>query len=227
MTAKVVTCFNQKGGAGKTTLSVHLAVGFSRRGFRTLLVDVDPQGTALRWAKEAEGAFPTAVMGLAELGGKVHRELAKYVEDYDVVVVDCPPSADSPTPSSVMLVSDLALIPVIPSPADLWAAEAAKELAHKSKAVNEALLVRTVPNIVQGHTKMAKDALQLLSEDSEVPRTTATIGMRAAFKECALTGTTVHTLPRAKEATEEVEELVTEVLSLLGLRKNKGRGNSK
>lgn len=92
MSAKIVTVFNQKGGCGKTTVSMHIAGTLGVRGCKTLLVDMDEQGTATRWAAQApeEKPFPASVIGLAPSGGAMHREVRKFMADYDYIVVDCP-----------------------------------------------------------------------------------------------------------------------------------------
>jgi chromosome partitioning protein len=56
----------------------------------------------------------------------MHREVRNYIDKFDVIFIDCPPAMNSAAPTSAMLISDLALIPVVPSPGDIWAAEAAK-----------------------------------------------------------------------------------------------------
>ena len=74
---KIIALVNQKGGPGKTTITMHLAGTLARRGFKVLVVDADPQGTATRWAASApdEAAFPTNIAGLAGADVKLHREV--------------------------------------------------------------------------------------------------------------------------------------------------------
>lgn len=131
MTAKVVTVFNQKGGCGKTTVTIELAGTIAMRGYQTLVVDMDEQSTATRWASQAtdDEPFPAATMNLAAMEGKVHREIRNHLDNYDFIFIDCPPAALSPAPSSAMLISDPAIIPIVPAPADMWASFAAKKLA--------------------------------------------------------------------------------------------------
>src|ERR1700693_4650935 len=147
MVAKVITVFNQKGGCGKTTVSMQFAGELGLRGHRGVVVDMEKQDTATRWASQAsdEEPFPAALSNLAAMGGKMHREIRSQIENYDYIVIDCPPAVHSPSPSSAMLVSDLALIPVVPAPADMWAVVAAKQLAANAQATNEILKVRLVP----------------------------------------------------------------------------------
>jgi chromosome partitioning protein len=217
MVAKVITVFNQKGGCGKTTVSMQLAGALGLRGHKVLVVDMDEQGTATRWASQApdENPFPATLSNLAAMGGKMHREIRSQIGDYDYIVIDCPPAVHSPSPSSAMLVSDLALIPVVPAPADIWAVVAAKQLAAHAQATNELLRVRLIPNMVQKNTTLARETLDVLSEDIEIPLATARLGSRSAYRECQLIGATVHKIPRARDAISEVENLVDEALALL------------
>lgn len=223
MTAKVVTVFNQKGGCGKTTIAMSLAGSFGLRGYSALVVDMDPQGTASRWSSAAseDHPFPASVMSLAPMEGKMHREVRNHIDKFDAIFIDCPPSMNSAAPTSAMLVSDLALIPVVPSPADIWAAESAKKLAEAAQANNEELVARVVANMVQRSTSLAKELVELLEEDKEFPLMKSSLGSRAAFREAQILGSTVHRVPRAAAAIQEVEAMTDEVLELLNLPKRK------
>ena len=229
MTAKVITVFNQKGGCGKTTIAMSLAGSFGLRGYTTLVVDMDPQGTASRWSSAApeDRPFPASVMSLAPMEGKMHREVKNHIEKYDAIFIDCPPAMNSASPTSAMLVSDLALIPVVPSPADIWAAESAKKLAEAAQANNEDLLARVVANMVQRSTSLAKEMMELLEEDADFPLMRSSLGSRAAFREAQILGSTVHQVPRATAAISEVEAMTDEVLGLLKLPLRKKVGGRK
>lgn len=224
MSAKVITVFNQKGGCGKTTIAMQLAGSLGLRGFAALVVDMDPQGTASRWASAAaEGSdFPASVMSLAPMEGKMHREVKNHVEKYDFVFIDCPPAMNSAVPTSAMLISDLALIPIVPSPGDIWAAEAAKKLAESAQVTNPTLIARVAPNMVQKHTLLAKDLLEVLKDDEDFKVLNSHLGARSAFRECQIMGTSVHGVPRADTAIDEVEALTDEILGLLGIKQKRG-----
>jgi chromosome partitioning protein len=111
-------------------------------------------------------------------------------------------------------VSDLAVIPVVPSPADIWAAVAAKKLAAHAQGTNPSLKVVAVFNMVQ-RTAMAKGALDVMSEDENVPVLKSQLGLRSAYRECQVMGATVHSVPRAGAAVAEVEGLVDEILKVM------------
>ena len=217
MAAHVVAVVNQKGGAGKSTLTMQLAGTLGRRGMKVLVVDADSQGTATRWATAAadETPFPAAVMGLSAAGGKVHREVAKFAEDYEVIVIDCPPAVDSPVPQSALLIADLALIPVIPSPPDLWAAIGIRDLVEHIGTINETLAARLVINDLEPRTTLAKEALEILPAFN-VPVARVYLHHRTAYRQSAAFGGTVHDLGnKAIAAIREINALTDEVITLL------------
>ena len=217
MTAKIITVANQKGGSGKTTVAMQVAGTLGLRNYRVLVIDADPQGTATRWAASAddEKPFPATVAGLSAAGGKVHREVQKFAENYDFIVVDCPPAVDSPVPQSALLISDLVLVPVIPSPADLWAATGIQQLITNIQDMNEALQARLIPNMCQPNTTLAKDAMDVLN-DFGIPLTDSHIHLRTAYRRSAVFGATVHEQgSSASAAIQEIDTLVDEVLNII------------
>jgi chromosome partitioning protein len=224
--AKIIAVVNQKGGSGKTTLSMQLAGALARRGNKVLVVDADPQGTATRWAASAEDdrPFPASVVGLSAASTKVHREVKKFVEDYRYIIIDCPPAADSPVPQSALLVADLALVPVIPSPLDMWAAVGIREVIGNVGDINEELTSRLVINQLQPNTTLAKEALEVFPEFGiEVCKTY--MRQRQVYRQSAVFGQTVHDFgAKAAAAAEEVEALTDEVLRLLNGRGRNPKG---
>ncbi len=221
MTAKIIAVCNQKGGSGKTTLSMQLAGTLARRKNKVLVVDADPQGTATRWAASADDAnpFPASVVGLSAASEKVHREVKKFVSDYDFIVIDCPPAADSPVPQSALLIADLALVPIIPSPLDLWASVGIRQVIENVRDINETLTARLVVNQCQPKTNLAKDTLEVLPEFG-IPVCKNYLRQRTAYRQSAVFGQTVQDFgAKAKDAIQEIEALTKEVLSILKNKK--------
>jgi len=217
--AKIITVANQKGGAGKTTIAMQIAATAARRGLRTAVCDADPQGTALRWAAAAEEhrVFPADVFSLAAAGKQLHRELVRYVDRYDVIVVDCPPSVESVAARSALLVSNLVLVPVIPSPLDVWASVGIRELIDQCSINNEGLLARIVLNQVEPRTNLAKEVIEALDEFG-IEILSSRLGHRTAYRASAAFGQSVHDFgSQATTAIEEVEALTAEALALIGL----------
>ena len=214
MSAKIWTICNQKGGSGKTTATMQIAGALARREFRVLVADADPQGTATRWAASAsdETPFPCAVVGMANAGGKTHREVAKFADNYDFILIDCPPAADSPVPHSALLVSDLALVPLVPSPLDLWASVGIREVIARMSDINDALQARLLLNQAQPQHNLTKETLEILPEFG-IALCQTQWRQRAAFRQSAVWGQTVHDGTN-KAAIQEVESLTDELLQL-------------
>ena len=224
LTAKIITVFNEKGGAGKTTVSVHIAGTLGKRGKRVKLTDIDPQNTSSRWIAQARDhkEFPARIANLSALGGNVHREMRHDMESFDYIVVDCPPSSESPAANSALTVSDLAVVPVVPSPNDLWAVATAKRLVTAAMHTNRDLRGVTVLNMVQ-RTTLTAVAAEELGKDTSIPLLRTQLGLRSAYKECPLVGGTVHDIRRAKEAVSEVESMVDEILLALEAGQERGK----
>ena len=111
--------FNQKGGVGKSTLSICLAASLARTGARVLLIDADPQGSALDWAAARQGPPLFTVVGFPR--PSIHKEIGQIGQGYDHIVIDGPPRVTDLARSAIMA-SDVVVIPVQPSPYDIWAA---------------------------------------------------------------------------------------------------------
>lgn len=220
MTATIISVFNQKGGAGKTTVAMNLGGTLALRGHRVLVADLDPQGNSTRWYASApdDNPFPANVVNIAHTEQKAHRAIKDHLENYDYIVVDCPPSIDMRNPintasASAMLISDLVLIPTIPSPSDLWAMVDARKLVQGIQAINEGLRLKVVANMVQKNLGITKVIMGALEEEGDLLETK--LGSRAAYRESPAIGATVHAVPRATAAINEVETLTDEVLTVL------------
>lgn len=216
LNTKIIAIANQKGGCGKTTITMQLSGALSRDKFKILVVDADPQGTATRWAANADDSTPfiAHIAGLSAAGIKVHKEIKKYVGYYDFILIDCPPSVDSVTPHSALMVSDLVLIPMIPSPADLWAAVGIQQLIEQVQVINEGLQARIIPNMCQPNINLTQDVLEVLNNFGiEVFNTY--LCLRTAYRQSAVLGKTVYDIKGADKAISEIESLKNEVLNLL------------
>ena len=204
----IVSVLNQKGGVGKTTLAVTIATALSQRGQRVLLVDADPQGSALDWSASRETSPLFAVMGFPK--PILHRELSKLAEGYQAVIIDGPPRIDDLARSAIMA-SEIVLIPVQPSPYDVWAAKEITDLVNQSIVFKETLKTAFVINRKIVNTTLGRDVTDALSAYA-FPVMKAQICQRVAFAESAGRGQTVLETDPKGTASQEITALVDELL---------------
>jgi chromosome partitioning protein len=131
--AKVIAVAQQKGGAGKTMLTAQLAVAWAETA-RVAVLDIDPQGSLTAWGRlreHAAKALPGITISTVS-GWRLSGELERLKAAHDIVLIDTPPVIDSDARRAIRA-ADLVLIPLNPSPPDLWAAEGTLKLAAQEK----------------------------------------------------------------------------------------------
>lgn len=207
---RVIAVLNQKGGAGKTTIATHLARALQLAGHKVLLIDSDPQGSARDWAA-VDDAQPVPVVGIDR--PTIERDL-KSIAPHDYVVIDGAPQAADLAISAIKA-SDLVLIPVQPSPYDIWAASDLVDLVKQRIEVTDGRLKAAF--VVSRHiagTKLGGEITEAL-EGYGLPVLATKIGQRVAFPGSASKGTTVMDQDPASDASAEIRALANEVIHLL------------
>jgi chromosome partitioning protein len=143
MTGAVITIAQQKGGAGKTTLTANLAVGLAALGHKVAIIDTDPQGSLGRWFMTRRELMPDTGIELSTSSAwGVEYEAGKLADLYDFVLVDTPPKADSDLRPALRKAA-LVLVPVAISHVDLWATESVLDLARRATTPAMLILNRT------------------------------------------------------------------------------------
>lgn len=208
MTATVISVANLKGGSGKTTLAMNLAAGLAKRG-RTLVIDADPQGSASQWAGSGVNgtAYPLSVIAV----GNLSRDVRAFVPDYRYIVIDCPPSLESQVAQSSLEVADQVLIPVLPSPMDLWASVRMAKAVQNAKLDNPRLKAWLVLNQVEARNSLSRSMKEALDE-FEIPALSNSVQRRAIYRSAALEGASVYDVGRGKPAAAEIDAIIDEVL---------------
>ena len=210
----IVALLNQKGGVGKTTLALHLAGEWARRGQRVTLVDADPQGSSLDWSAErAREGLPRlfGVIGLAR--DTLHREVPEIARDHLHVVIDGPPRVAGLMRSAI-LAADVVLIPVQPSPFDGWASAEMLKLVEEARVFRPNLVARFVMNRAAARTIIARETAETLG-DHDPPLLKATVGQRVVFADAAQSGRLAFELDDDSPASREIAALSREVGGLL------------
>jgi chromosome partitioning protein len=206
----IISIQNQKGGVGKTTLAVHLSHALSLKGSKVLLLDADPQGSARDWIAAREGEAPFAVLGMDR--PTIHRDLPAIARDYDHVIIDGPPRVTDLAKSAIAA-ADMVVIPIQPSPYDVWAAQAVIDLIREVSVLKETLISVFLVNRKIKGTAIGRDVAEALSEFG-IPVMKSAICQRVLFAESAASGQTVFELEPKGTAAKEVNALVKELLEL-------------
>ena len=206
---KVIAVLNQKGGSCKTTIATHLARALQLQGSSVLLVDSDKQGSARDWSAVNE-SNPVTVIGLDR--PTLDRDL-KNISDKDFVVIDGSPQATDLAVSAIKA-ADFVLIPVQPSPYDIWATSDLVDLVKQriemtdNKLKSAFVVSRAIKN-----TKIGSEVSEVLIEYG-LPVLNAKIVQRIAYPNSAAIGKTVfETESKTSDAVAEMNALATEVKS--------------
>lgn len=213
--AFVIGILNQKGGVGKTTLTVSIAHELSRRykSEDILVADADPQQSALNWSEARESILPFSVIGFAKKS--LHRDLPLLAKTYKYVIIDGPPRVTE-LARSCILASDVVLIPCTPSPYDIWASTETIELVKEANIYKEKLKSVFVINRKIANTAIGRDVTETLKElDVSVLETYVT--QRVIFAEAAASGKTVFDIEPDGKAANEINNLVNELLKMQGV----------
>lgn len=209
--AKVITIAQQKGGAGKTTIAAHLAVALKQRGLRVAAIDIDPQGSLTQWHKIREERFGEGYTGItfaALSGWRVGSEIARIRRNHDAIIIDSPPHTETDARTAIRY-ADMIVIPVQPSPTDLWATKATVDLAQAEKIPYMIVMNRVAPN-----SKIAETIVQKLDPGHLA---TEYIGNRVLFASSLLEGRCVTETAPKSPASDDIKNLATEVIKAAGL----------
>ena len=199
----IVALTNSKGGVGKSTLAVHLAVWWKECGANVALVDADVQGSSSSWLNETGSEVPVFRLQTAD---EVLDRVSEISRSFEHVVVDGPAGLSEVT-RAILLVADLALLPCGPSVLDLRAANDAIRVVMQAQGIRHGLPHAVlVPNKLQAHYRLSRELLES-TRNLPVPSVRG-LGLRQAYADAAGQGTVVWRLgPRGEMAANEIKEL--------------------
>ena len=206
--SRTIAIISQKGGAGKTTLAIHLAAVAQEAGQLSLIVDTDPQATASQWAAWRQDAPPEVIDSPPpRLAAKV---AAAREQGAGLVVIDTPPHADSAARAAVE-VADLILIPCRPSAFDLAAIQTTAKLVQLLRKPAFVVFTAGSPNAPRVYAEAGE-----LVESYGTPPCPVLIPDRAAYRHASAEGRTVMELEPAGKAAEDIRDLYRWICRQLG-----------
>lgn len=210
----VIAVLNQKGGVGKTTISVNLARAFQKTGLRVLIVDSDPQGSAQDWSQASQnhGQDMPVVVGVDR--PILEKSITQLRSAFDIIMIDGAAKLQDMTVSALKA-ADVVLIPVQPSAMDIWAAEDLVELIKARQAITEGKpkAAFLVSRQITG-SRLANDANEALSK-FEIPILNGRTTQRVVYAECFSSGNTVIDLEPNGTASAEITSIMNELQRLL------------
>lgn len=210
MGGSIITVAQQKGGSGKTTVTVNLATALLAQGKSVALLDTDPQGSLGKWFMkrvETYGDDPNLLFSTATAWG-INYELRSLSSKVDVVIVDTPPKADSDL-RPALRAADLVLVPLSASHVDIWATQDVIDLADRASKRTYIVMNRT-----RSGTKLGAEVLEAVKElDAEVLDTS--LGNRVVFAESLGRGLGAIESQKRSAAAAEVQSLAKEVAAYL------------
>lgn len=204
----IIGLLNQKGGVGKTTIAVNLAACLVRIGGRVLLIDADPQGSALDWAAARDDEPLFSVVGLPR--ATVHKVIGTVGYGYDHIIIGGPPRVTDLV-RSAMMASEVVLIPVQPSPYDIWAADEVVKLIDEARVYKDGLKAAFVVNRKIANTAIGRDVSEALAIYA-VPALVAGITQRVIFAEAVAQGRAVHEIDATGPASVEIDGVTAELM---------------
>ena len=206
----VIAVANQKGGVGKTTLAMNMAAGLTRQG-SCIVVDADPQRSATMWIELSDSLreFPAKVVPAED---EIKKQIIQLQTEFDYIVIDCPPEIKSDSTMSAIEISQVLLIPLLPSPMDLWASARIEELIKRVQRVNPTISAFVVLNQIEPRSAMSRGMDGALQEIN-IPVLRHRLSRRASYRTAALEGCSVYDLGfRGRVASEEIDNIIDEVL---------------
>lgn len=203
----IVAVLNQKGGSGKTTLSTNIARALQKGGNKVLLVDSDPQGSARDWHAASNGAL-VPVIGLDR--PTLDKDIKAVLQGYDWIIIDGAPQLVDMSVAAIKC-ADIVLIPVQPSPYDIWASEDLVDVIKERQKIANGqpkaafVISRQITNTILG--KEVREALN----GYEMPIFKCGTFQRITYAKTATSGSTVIDVEPSSEAAKEITLIINEL----------------
>ena len=204
----VISFVNQKGGVGKTTLSINVAADLANQGHKVLLIDADKQGSASTWASMREET-PFQVVSLAR--ENLARDALKLAVDYDYTLIDGPPHAEK-IARSCIIAADFVVLPIEPSGLSTWASDLTVKQVQEAQEYKETLKCGFVVSRKIGNSIIGRQ-IRAMTAEVGVSVLNAEIKSRVSFAESLTMGQSIFEWVPRSAAAHEIQSLTREILS--------------
>jgi len=204
----IISFLNQKGGVGKTTLSINVAACLARQGKKVLLIDADKQGSSNTWASLREEA-PFQVVSLAR--ENMARDALKLATEFEYTVIDGPPHAES-IARSCIVASDFVVLPIEPSGLSTWASDLTVRQVRDAQEIKETLKCGFVVSRKIGNTVIGRE-IRAMAAETGIPILNTDIEQRVSYAESLTMGQTIFEWNSSGVASRDIEQLTSEIIN--------------
>ena len=206
----IISFLNQKGGVGKSNLSINVAACFGILRQKVLLIDADKQATSSTWASlRTETPFQVVSMARENMA----RDALKLAADFDFTIIDGPPQAETISRSCIVA-SDLVVVPIEPGGASRWSSDLTVRQLREAAELKPTLKCGFVVSRKIGTTILGRDT-RVMAADAGIPVFETEIEQRIAYAEALTMGQTIFEWVGRGPAVTEIQALTHELLDVL------------
>ncbi|WP_281183841.1 AAA family ATPase [Trichlorobacter lovleyi] len=207
----IVTIGNSKGGVGKSTITAHLAVAAALRGIKTLIVDSDSQGSSMTWRAQREKDYPEAY----SITTPTIHQAASKIQGYDLILIDAG-GRDGACFRSAVAAANALIIPMLPSPYDVWGTEDTINILREVRAVGREIEARVLFNQIR-NTVLSREAIEALADYSDdVQPLKAQLHYHEFLKKAPAAGQGIGEYRPGSAPAKEIEAVLDEILTIGG-----------
>jgi len=217
----IISFVNQKGGVGKTTTAINLAIGLKKKNYNLVFIDADPQGSAIQWhAIEGNKSFE-----ILHHPSPIHAtDIRQLSMNYDYVIIDAPPAIGDIS-KAILAVTDLAIIPLSPSALDVWSCWGTLKMIDEIRPLNSDIEVKLLINRKIPGTKIGRDSREAMKQ-FQMDVFNTELCQRVAFIDAMTSGVSVMQYAPHSKAAREIERLCEEIIPQVSMEASQPQVNN-